>query len=88
MKKQLCAVLLLIMGLSPLWALARGEEDPLWGKPTYEKKVSRIGLEIITKNNIQQSVGFMVERQQDSVQNAYANGATGDVVITRALLHH
>lgn len=42
----------------PLMALAEGEDDPLWNKPSYEKKIIQIGQRILAANGIKERIAF------------------------------
>ncbi|HEY9745610.1 MAG TPA: M48 family metalloprotease, partial [Oculatellaceae cyanobacterium] len=39
-------------------AQAEGEDDPLWNKPSYEKKIIQIGQRILKANHIQEQIEF------------------------------
>lgn len=64
---------------------AEGENDPLWRKNTYEKKVYRVGQRLLQANHITDQIAFTVDRSAKGV-NAYAN-TQGQVVINRQLLY-
>lgn len=51
--------------------LAEGEDDPLWNRPSFEKKVFNIGQRILAANGIKERFTFRV--LQKGEENAYAN---------------
>ncbi len=82
----LCSLLLLWLVL-PIAALAEGENDPLWNRPSYEKKVFDIGQRILAANGITERIAFRMERADDV--NAYAQrggGLSNTITIERGLL--
>ena len=68
-------------------ARAAGEDDPLWKKPTYEKKVSAIGRKLLDANNIEELIAFRIQHNRKKV-NASANGDFAVVQIATGLLNY
>ncbi len=81
---------LLIYSISfPLSSWAEGEDDPLWSRPTYEKKVSQVGQRILAANNIDMRISFMVLNAKEGNPNAYARSKGSSVAyINKSLLKY
>ncbi len=84
---SLCLCLLLF--LSPARALAVGEDDPIWQRSTFERKVSDVGHKILRDNAIKDNIFFRIAPTTQDV-NAYADSYTSDnsVVVTKGLLNY
>lgn len=69
-----------------LAALAEGESDPLWNRPSFEKKVFRVGQRLLVANNIPDRIEFLVDTQD--IRNAYASRYAGpnQIVIFKDML--
>jgi hypothetical protein len=67
-------------------ALAEGEEDPLWNRPSFEKKVFLVAQRILTANGIPDRIQFLTS--QRDIRNAYASrfGGPNTVVIFKDML--
>ena len=67
-------------------AQAEGEEDPLWNRPSFEKKVITIGQRILSANGITEHIGFYSSTRD--IRNATASrwGGPNTVVIYKDLL--
>lgn len=63
-----------------------GAADPLWNKPTYEKKVVQVGQTLLRRNGIQQQIQFRVEAGE--TPNAHASDLAGSVSVERNLLNY
>ena len=65
MKKGLTIFLSsIILMLYPLSAFAIGENDPLWngnGHPSYQKKVMKVGNQILIANDIHERIAFLIQ---------------------------
>lgn len=85
---RLFLTLLLMLGFLPLAAHAEGEDDPLWGNPTYEKKVNALGHRILQANGIQENITFRVLRSSEDM-NAFGDRLSGNVVsVNKGLLNY
>ncbi len=60
MKKIIPLFLLLNLSINTTSAWAVGEDDPLWNKPSYEKKVINIGRKLLEANGITENITFQV----------------------------
>lgn len=69
-------LLALMFSATPLWA--EGENDPLWNRPTYEKKLVDVGQRILAANGITEQISF--NYVADSVKNATAGRRSGSTV--------
>jgi hypothetical protein len=71
------------MGLST-WA--EGEEDPLWNRPSFEKKVIKVGHRILAANGITEQIQFLSATRD--IRNATASrfGGPNEIVIYKDLL--
>ncbi len=73
----------------PVWA--EGENDPLWNRPTYEKKVFQIGQRLLNANGITEKITFGVTyRTSDEKNNVNASAYDnyGAVFIESGLLKY
>ncbi|WP_303674526.1 M48 family metalloprotease [Vampirovibrio chlorellavorus] len=87
---------LVLMALLYLWgwlcawacpgAWAEGEEDPLWNRPSFEKKVFRVGQRILSANGIPDRIEFLASRLD--IRNASASrfGGPNTVIIYKDML--
>lgn len=66
--------------LLPFQARAEGEDDPLWNRPSFEKKVIDVGQRILAANGITERIEFRYDNH-DNVRNAYAERYGGPNVI-------
>lgn len=80
---------LLLVGMLlmlPLLSYAEGEDDPLWNRPSYEKKVSRVGRRILAANGIHENIAFLVHHDRNEV-NASATDFSSTVWVEQGLLN-
>ncbi len=86
---------LIVLGLIALClpintiAFAEGEDDSLWRRPTFEKKVYEVGQRLLQANGIDTHIAFRVE-SNDQI-NAYAQrwpGRSHNVVMFKGLLDY
>lgn len=61
--------------LSPLPSLAEGDTDPLWNRPSYEKKVLTVGQRLLQANGIPDKILFLVDHED--IRNASASRFIG-----------
>src|SRR6185312_16136114 len=73
------AALLIFQSLAPLVAQAEGESDPLWNRPSYEKKVTQIGQRIQAANGITERILFVYSREH--VLNATSDRRGGNNIV-------
>lgn len=82
------ACLLILQTLAGLClpAHAEGEDDPLWNRPSFEKKVYNVGQRLLAANGITERIEFL--NASRDVRNAYASrfGGPNTVVIYKDLL--
>lgn len=72
-------------------ALAVGEDDPLWNKPTYEKKVTAVGQKLLLDNELDEQILFTIghRTQNEKVNvNARAQEAGGTVIVDDGMLKY
>jgi hypothetical protein len=69
-----------------LTSWAEGEEDPLWNRPSFEKKVISVGHRILAANGITEQIHFRSATRD--IQNATASrfGGPNTIVIYKDLL--
>lgn len=69
-----------------LTSWAEGEEDPLWNRPSFEKKVIKVGHRILAANGITEKIQFLSATQD--IRNATASrfGGPNQIVIYKDLL--
>ncbi len=72
--------------LSPLSAMAEGENDILWNRLSYEKKVTKIGQRLLKSNQIKELITFRVHNYK--AVNAYSEGSFSVIGIDKALLRY
>lgn len=88
--RSVLIALLYLWGWLCAWAcpvaLAEGEEDPLWNRPSFEKKVFRVGQRILSANGIPDRIEFLTSRLD--IRNASASrfGGPNTVVIYKDML--
>lgn len=86
--QRLLAALLLLQGIIVLPAAvwAEGEADPLWNRPSFEKKVIDVGQRLLAANGIQERITFYSATLD--IRNASASrwGGPNTVVIYKDLL--
>lgn len=86
MKKLFVLALTGLLLTSPLSVRAEGEDDPLWNRPSFERKVYRVGQRLLQANDIEKKIAFRVLGKKDV--NAYAHEDIGSVVwVDRGLLN-
>jgi predicted Zn-dependent protease len=74
-----------------LSAHAQGENDPLWSKPTYEKKLYAVGQALLKANHITEKITFHVNYRQPDEENnvnAYALEQSGEITVEDGLLSY
>lgn len=74
----------LLASLLPVWA--EGEADPLWNRPSFEKKVITVGQRLLAANGITEKISFYSATRD--IRNATASrwGGPNTVVIYKDLL--
>lgn len=89
LKPLFCLMLLCWVGLVSgpgglSWA--EGEDDPLWNRPSYEKKAINVGQRILAANGIRERIVFLTVKPD--IRNAYASryGGPNTIVIYKDLL--
>jgi predicted Zn-dependent protease len=80
--------ILLRLTLSVGVALAEGEDDPMWNRPTPEKKLVKIGARLLQANQIPSKISFILQKHQSSSPNAYADTGYAVVYIEKELLDY
>jgi hypothetical protein len=65
----------------------QGQDDTLWRKTTYEKKVFSMGRHILEKNNIQERITFSVNHNKNVV-NASGDSTYNNVIIEEGLFSY
>lgn len=82
------ACLLIFQTLAVLWipTYAEGEDDPLWNRPSFEKKVYTVGQRLLAANGITERIEFL--KANRDVRNASASrfGGPNTVVIYKDML--
>lgn len=79
--KRLLVLAILISLPIPTWAI--GEDDPLWNKPTYEKKIAAVGKKLLDANGISEHVVFRIGyRTSDEKNNVNAQAEEGHAQVT------
>jgi Zn-dependent protease with chaperone function len=70
----------------PLQARAEGEDDPLWNRPSFEKKVIDVGQRILAANGITERIVFIYDKSD--IRNARARrwGGPNTVIIYKDML--
>ena len=73
----------------PVTVRAEGEDDSLWNRPSYARKIDTIGQRILAANGITERIAFRVKNNTETV-NAYAErfGSVNTVSVYRGLLQH
>lgn len=68
------------------WAFGEGESDPLWNRPSFEKKVYRVGERILQANHIPDRIVFIVSKLD--IRNASASrfGGPNTVIVYKDML--
>lgn len=85
-RNQMWLILLtLTISLIPKLVLAEGENDPLWNRPTYEKKIYQVYQRIAMANNINEPVTFSISYQDSA--NASINPEFNVITINQQLLN-
>ncbi len=83
-------VLLYVWGWLCAWAcpvaLAEGEDDPLWNRPSFEKKVFRVAQRILSANGIPDRIEFLTSRLDIRNASARRFGGPNTVVIHKDML--
>lgn len=81
----IAAVFLLIISLK---TFAEGENNALWRKNSYERKVNTVGQRILKANEIQELIAFRVPAttSRKSEVNAYSSEFAGIITVERPLL--
>lgn len=83
-------VLLYLWGWLCAWAcpvaLAEGEDDPLWNRPSFEKKVFRVAQRILSANGIPDRIEFLTSRLDIRNASARRFGGPNTVVIYKDML--
>ncbi|MEB3287421.1 MAG: M48 family metalloprotease [Vampirovibrionales bacterium] len=70
-------------------AFAIGEDDPLWTKPSYEKKITAIGFKLLEAGDIDENITFSLgyrRYDEKSNVNARASSFDGHVVVESGIL--
>lgn len=79
--------LCLLASLGGPFAWGEGEEDPLWNRPTFEKKLFKVGLRILETNGITEKIVFEVQHDKNK-KNAYADDRYAVVTVEKGLLNY
>jgi predicted Zn-dependent protease len=74
----------MLMATSLLPCYGEGENDPLWNRPSYSRKVILIGKRLLERNHITENIQFVV--QSDELVNAGATDSDATVVVFTGLL--
>ncbi|MGE0199644.1 MAG: M48 family metalloprotease [Candidatus Melainabacteria bacterium] len=84
--------LLFVFGVvlcSPLALAYKGEEDPLWKKNRFQKKVGAIGRQILKDNGVDEKIAFILDNGSGAENvNAYAYRSYAKVYMERELLNY
>lgn len=83
---RLVILFLIISTILPELVWAEGESDPLWKKPTYEKKVYAVGKRILEKNGITEKIVFQINHDRNKV-NASARDDINVIEVEQGLLN-
>jgi predicted Zn-dependent protease len=83
-KHGLAILLCLVSCLPPQCSFAMGEDDPLWNRPSYAKKVILVGQRLLAVNHITEHVTFTVVT--DETINAVSRDDASKVLVHTALL--
>ncbi len=89
MKKLFALALAGLLLALPLSVHAEGEDDPLWNRPSFEKKVFDIGQRLLQANGIDTRIAFRIVQDKDV--NAAALRASGTkhmIFVNRGLLDY
>jgi predicted Zn-dependent protease len=85
-KKAISVILTFcVMAFLPLSVFGEGEDDPLWNRPTYEKKIYHVYQRIATSNEISEPVTFSISFQDSA--NASINPQYNVITINQQLLN-
>jgi Zn-dependent protease with chaperone function len=78
----------LVSGGYSVVAWGEGEDDPMWNRPTPEKKLVKIGTRLLQANHIEQKISFIIKKQLNTVPNAYADTGYAIVTVEKELLDY
>lgn len=73
-------------GITPMFAHAEGERDPLWNRPSFEKKVVMVGQRILQANEIPDKILFLVSKTDERNASASRFGSPNTIRIYKDML--
>ncbi len=76
-----------LLCMSPLAVYAEGEDDPLWNRPSFEKKIYNIGQRILQANGVKERIAFRYNNAAEVNAHAQRFASKNTVTINKGILN-